>query len=173
MTTRNVTQKGIDLIKSFEGIVDGDKTTPNYDPYLDPVGIWTIGYGHALSEKGKFLIGKADEARAKAMFNGGITTKQADELLAVDLAGYCRDVQRLVTVQLTDNQFDALLSFAFNVGVSSLKESTLLKRLNSHDYAGAAQEFLKWDKATVKGRKVTLPGLTRRRKAESELFTLP
>jgi lysozyme len=81
----------------------------------------------------------------------------------------CRDVDSLVKVSLNDNQYAAIVSFAFNLGVGNLKQSTLLKKLNAGDFAGAANEFAKWNKA---GGKV-LAGLTRRRAAEAELFRRP
>ncbi|EDH9820259.1 TPA_asm: lysozyme, partial [Salmonella enterica subsp. enterica serovar Typhimurium] len=82
------------------------------------------------------------------------------------LVGYENDVSRLVKVKLTQGQFDALVSFAYNLGARTLSSSTLLRKLNSGDYAGAADEFLRWNKA---GGKV-LNGLTRRREAERALF---
>lgn len=170
MPLRSINQAGLDLIKSFEGIPDGDKTTPNFDPYLDPVGIWTIGYGHAITVGGKFLRGAADKQRAYALYPGGITLKQAEDLLNGELVNYGRDVLAAVKVELTDNQFAALVSFAFNAGVSALRSSTLLKKLNNGDYTGAAAEFAKWNKGTINGKKVELKGLTRRRAAEAALF---
>ena len=83
-----------------------------------------------------------------------------------DLLNTCRDVASLVKVTISDNQFAALVSFAFNVGSTALKNSSLLKKLNAKDYAGAANEFAKWNKG---GGKV-LAGLTRRREAERQLF---
>ncbi|EAA7932780.1 lysozyme, partial [Salmonella enterica subsp. enterica] len=87
-------------------------------------------------------------------------------LLKTGLVGYESDVSRLVKVRLTQGQFDALVSFAYNLGARTLSTSTLLRKLNAGDYAGAADEFLCWNKA---GGKV-LKGLTRRREAERALF---
>lgn len=140
-------EKGIALIKQFEGC----KLTA----YQDSVGIWTIGYGWTQPVDGKPI-------------RAGMTIKQetAERLLKTGLVSYESDVSRLVKVGLTQGQFDALVSFTYNLGARSLSTSTLLRKLNAGDYAGAADEFLRWNKA---GGKV-LNGLTRRREAERALF---
>lgn len=140
-------EKGIALIKQFEGC----KLTA----YQDSVGVWTIGYGWTQPVDGKPI-------------RAGMTIKQetAERLLKTGLVSYESDVSRLVKVGLTQWQFDALVSFTYNLGARSLSTSTLLRRLNAGDYAGAADEFLRWNKA---GGKV-LNGLTRRREAERALF---
>ncbi|MER1467028.1 lysozyme [Enterobacter hormaechei] len=139
--------KGIALIKQFEGC----KLTA----YQDSVGVWTIGYGWTQHVDGKPI-------------RAGMTIKQetAERLLKTGLVSYESDVSRLVKVGLTQGQFDALVSFTYNLGAGSLSTSTLLRKLNAGDYAGAADEFLHWNKA---GGKV-LNGLTRRREAERALF---
>ncbi|MBJ9259733.1 lysozyme [Citrobacter amalonaticus] len=139
--------KGIALIKEFEGC----KLTA----YQDSVGVWTIGYGWTQLVDGKPI-------------RAGMTIKQetAERLLKTGLVSYESDVSRLVKVGLTQGKFDALVSFTYNLGARSLSTSTLLRKLNSGDYAGAADEFLRWNKA---GGKV-LNGLTRRREAERALF---
>ncbi|EPK0224205.1 MULTISPECIES: lysozyme [Enterobacter] len=140
-------EKGIALIKQFEGC----KLTA----YRDSVGVWTIGYGWTQPVDGKPI-------------RAGMTIKQetAERLLKTGLVSYESDVSRLVKVGLTQGQFDALVSFTYNLGSRSLSTSTLLRKLNAGDYAGAADEFLRWNKA---GGKV-LNGLTRRREAERALF---
>lgn len=140
-------EKGISLIKQFEGC----KLTA----YQDSVGVWTIGYGWTQPVDGKPI-------------RAGMTIKQetAERLLRTGLVSYESDVSRLVKVGLTQGQFDALVSFTYNLGARSLSTSTLLRKLNAGDYAGAADEFLRWNKA---GGKV-LNGLTRRREAERALF---
>ena len=140
-------EKGIALIKQFEGC----KLTA----YQDSVGVWTIGYGWTKPVDGKPI-------------RAGMTIKQetAERLLKTGLVSYESDVSRLVKVGLTQGQFDALVSFTYNLGARSLSTSTLLRKLNAEDYAGAADEFLRWNKA---GGKV-LNGLTRRREAERALF---
>ncbi|HDT1481321.1 lysozyme [Enterobacter chengduensis] len=139
--------KGIALIKQFEGC----KLTA----YQDSVGVWTIGYGWTQPVDGKPI-------------RAGMTINQetAERLLKTGLVSYESDVSRLVKVGLTQGQFDALVSFTYNLGARSLSTSTLLRKLNAGDYAGAADEFLRWNKA---GGKV-LNGLTRRREAERDLF---
>lgn len=140
-------EKGIALIKQFEGC----KLTA----YQDSVGVWTIGYGWTQPVDGKPI-------------RAGMTIKQetAERLLKTGLVSYESDVFRLVKVGLTQGQFDALVSFTYNLGARSLSTSTLLRKLNAGDYAGAADEFLRWNKA---GGKV-LNGLARRREAERALF---
>ncbi|CAH3750667.1 Lysozyme RrrD [Enterobacter cloacae] len=140
-------EKGIALIKQFEGC----KLTA----YQDSVGVWTIGYGWTQPVEGKPI-------------RAGMTIKQetAERLLKTGLVSYESDVSRLVKVGLNQGQFDALVSFTYNLGARSLSTSTLLRKLNAGDYAGAADEFLRWNKA---GGKV-LNGLTRRREAERALF---
>lgn len=140
-------EKGIALIKQFEGC----KLTA----YQDSVGVWTIGYGWTQPVEGKPI-------------RAGMTIKQetAERLLKTGLVSYESDVSSLVKVGLTQGQFDALVSFTYNLGARSLSTSTLLRKINAGDYAGAADEFLRWNKA---GGKV-LNGLTRRREAERALF---
>lgn len=136
-------KNGLALTKQFEGC----KLTA----YQDSVGVWTIGYGHT----GTFAVqGKT------------ITQDFADRLLLADIAKFEAGVLKLVRAAINQNQFDALVDFSFNLGLGNLGSSTLLKKLNAGDVKGAAEEFLRWDKA---GGKV-LAGLTRRRKAERDLF---
>lgn len=141
-------QNGINLIKSFEDL--------KLESYKCPAGIWTIGYGHTANVKP----------------NQKISELQADTLLAIDLQRFENAVNNLVAVPLTQNQFDALVSFVFNVGIgdkikkTGFISSTLLTLLNSGDYNGAAEQFKRWNKS--KGK--VLNGLTHRRKAERELF---
>lgn len=138
-----ISQTGIDLIKSFEGC--------RLTAYKDAVGVWTIGYGSTGSHVHEGLK---------------ITQEQAEVLLKQDLKRFIDGVNACVKVPITQNMFDALVSFSFNLGVGSLKTSTLLSKLNKKDYKGASVEFVRWNKA---GGKV-LAGLTRRRNAEKNLF---
>jgi lysozyme len=118
--------------------------------YQDSKGIWTIGYGHT-----------------KGVSRGMTCTRQQAEAWLVQdisLAEYA--VNRLVKIQLNQNEFDALVDFVFNVGGHNLEVSTLLKRVNAGDIAGAAAEFPKWDHCGG----IELAGLLRRRLAEEELF---
>lgn len=144
---KSVSQNGLDLIKHFEGLY--------LTAYRDPVGIWTIGYGHTGI---KHNDGTVKSGRK-------ITPQEANDLLAFDLnTKYLPEVLKLVKVNINQNQLDALVSFNFNTG--ALGSSTLLKKLNQSDYSGAAEEFLKWVNAG--GKKFA--GLVRRRNAERELF---
>lgn len=135
-------EKGLELIKHFEGLRLG--------AYQCSADVWTIGYGHTAGVKP----------------GDAITTEQADAFLRQDVADSERAVSRFVSVPLTQNQFDALVSFTFNLGSGSLRNSTLLKKLNAGDYSGAAEQLLRWVNAG--GKK--LPGLVRRREAEKTLF---
>lgn len=138
---------GINLIKGFEGL--------RLKAYDDGVGVWTIGYGTIRYLNG-VRVKKGDTC----------TDAQAEQYLRNDLVTFENAINRLVKVSLTQNQFDALASFTYNLGEANLSSSTLLKKLNSKDYKGAAAEFLKWNKA---GGKV-LGGLIKRRQAEMKLF---
>ena len=138
-------EKAKRLIKEFEGL--------RLTAYLCPAGVWTIGYGHTKGVKRGMKIDQA----------------QADRLLDIDLIDVARSIRQLVKVNINDNQAQALVSFIFNVGARAFSNSTLLRKLNNKDYAGASSEFDKW--VYAKGKK--LPGLIRRRKAEKELFNEP
>jgi len=144
----NVNKEGIDLIKSFEGCV--------LNAYLDSVKVPTIGWGATFYQNGsKVKIGQT------------ITSKQADDLFMYHLDLFTNKVKSLIKTNLNDNQFSAVVSFAFNLGLGNLQSSTLLKKLNINpNDISIKQEFLKWNKA---GGKV-LKGLTRRRTAEANLY---
>lgn len=137
-----VSDKAIELIKDFESL--------QLKAYLCPANVWTIGYGHTRGVK------PDDE----------ISIYQAERYLRADLVQIERDINQLVRVPLTQGQYDALVSFVFNCGTRAFSTSTLLKKLNSRDYEGAANEFERWKFA--KGR--ALPGLERRRRLEKRLF---
>lgn len=141
----NISQTGIKLIQSFEGCV--------LHAYKDAVGVPTIGWGHT----------------GGVTLDQKITQAQADTLLIKDLQKFEDGVDKAVTREINQNQFDALVSFSYNCGLGNLGKSTLLKKVNAGDFVGAAKEFAKWNKA---GGEV-LAGLTKRRKAEAELFAKP
>ena len=170
MPLPDVPLAAVELIKSFEGIPDGDPSTVNIDAYLCPAGVWTIGWGHALVDRGAQLKGAANRPRARALYPGGITRAQAQLLLQADLIPRCASVLSLVKAPLDDGALGALVAFVFNVGSANFAASTLLRRLNAGDSAGAADQFLAWDKARVDGVLKALAGLTRRRKAERAMF---
>jgi len=123
--------------------------------YQDVKGVWTIGYGHT-SAAGKPFVQKGLK----------ITAAQAEEMLARDLGQYERGVEEAVKVQLNDNQFAALVSFTYNVGVAAFKRSTLCKKLNKGNYDSVAVELMKWTRAGNK----QLKGLKNRRAAEAGLW---
>lgn len=134
--------KDTSLIRRFEGL--------ELHAYRDPVGVLTIGYGHTTNVRPGQVI----------------TESEAEELLRYDLSWVEDAINKSVTVDLNQNQFDALASWVYNLGETNLRNSTMLKKLNAGDYEGAADEMLRWNKA---GGKV-LRGLVRRRKAERDLF---
>jgi lysozyme len=138
-------EKGLALIKEFEGF--------RALAYLCPAGVWTIGWGHTR--------GVTEHDR--------VTEEMATDMLIEDLAWSEAAVKQYVTVPLNQNQFDALVSFTFNLGQGALAQSTLLRLLNSGEYTAAALQFGRWVKAGTQ----TLPGLVRRREAERALFEEP
>lgn len=142
-------QNCIALIKRFEGLMTKS--------YICPSGKVTIGYGHTQGVKEGDVI----------------TLEGAEKLLKQDVSYFegalDRELQRY-NIEVNQNQFDALVSFAFNLGVNALLKSNLWHKLRAGSYTSAADEFLKWNKGRVNGQLVELKGLTRRRQAERELF---
>lgn len=143
--SRTTSADGIALIKQFEGCRLTAYKAVSTEKY------YTIGYGHYGSDVTKSMT---------------ITQAQAEALLKEDLKIYEKAVNDLVKVDITQNMFDALVSFTYNCGSGALKTSTLLKKLNSKDYLGAAEEFLKWNKSGG----TVLSGLINRREKEKALF---
>lgn len=143
---RQITQEGLRLIKRFEG----------FEPeiYLDAAGLPTIGYGH--------LIRKGEHK----MFENGISEAAGEALLIKDVLVAERAVLRLIDVPLTDGQFDALVSFTFNLGGGALQRSTLRRKVNREEHNEVPREFLRW--VWAGGRK--LQGLVRRRDAERRVY---
>jgi len=155
-----ISEAGIQLIKSFEGC--------HNQPYKCPATLWTIGYGRVLYPDQARL--KTDERASyplRSEHNRLWNADEIDALLEADLQRFSDGVLRLCPAA-ADNQchLDAMVSFAFNVGLGNLQSSTLRMKYNRADYDGAADEFLKWTKA---GGKV-LNGLVRRREAERAMF---
>ena len=142
---------GLQLIRKYEGY----KSTP----YRCPAGLYTVGYGHVIGNG----LQLPDE------WNRTLSLGEINELLRTDLARFERGVLRYCPVYLTQSQFDALVSFSFNLGLGVLQRSTLRQKILRKDEEGAAKEILRYDK--VGGR--PLKGLTRRRQAEYRLFTAP
>lgn len=163
---RNLSQ-AVELIKSFEGIPDGDPTTVTLDPYLCPAGYWTIGWGHVvLDPRGKQIKGAENKALARSVYPGGITKTEAEVLLTDDVRRFSAGVEQLLKVTISDVKFCALVSFAFNVGVGALERSTLLRLVNEGAFDLVPAQFLRWTKAGGK----ELAGLKRRRNREIELW---
>ncbi|MDD2465639.1 MAG: lysozyme [Desulfobulbus sp.] len=163
---RDLTQ-AVELIKSFEGILDGNPRTVNLDPYLCPAGYWTIGWGHVvLDPRGKQIKGAENKKQAFAIYPTGLPLAEAEVLLADDIRRFSAGVEKLLQVEISDARFCALLSFAYNVGIGALARSTLLRVINEGNPHKAPDQFLRWTKS---GGKV-LAGLKRRREAEVNLW---
>lgn len=144
-----ISNKGLELIKEFEGL--------SLTPYLCDANRATIGYGNTYYSNGRKVTLEDDP----------ITEEEATKLLeyVVD-KDFSKAINKFVKVELNQNQFDALVSFCYNIGRGAFETSTLLRKLNRSDYTGASNEFERWNKA---GGEV-LEGLTRRRLKEKELF---
>lgn len=179
--TRKLNGNGLLLIKSFEGC--------KLEAYPDPASPlaaelrkvqnarkagwetlsgdpWTIGWGST----GIDTFNLTPDGKPKPIGPGTIWTQaQADERKSKDLEKFCADVSKLLKVEVNDNQFAALISFAYNAGTGNLKSSTLLRLVNQGKFLDASNEFLKWTKAQGK----ELPGLVKRREAERRLFLTP
>lgn len=138
----NISEEGLSLIKKFEGL--------ELEAYQCAAGVWTLGYGHTAGVQEGDVWSEA----------------QANEQLKIDMHVYADHINNQVTCPLSQNQFDALVSWVFNLGPTNLRNSTLLKVLNSGDYEGVPAQIKRWNKA---GGKV-LEGLIRRREAEALLF---
>lgn len=141
-------EAGLDIIKRYEGF--------RSEPYLCPAGVPTIGYGSTWDADGNPVT----------MQHPPITEDEAEALLARELKSVERAIAKLITVELTQSQFDALASFTYNLGSGNLQASTLRAKVNRGDFEGAANEFSKWRKAGG----VVLAGLVRRREEERKLF---
>lgn len=155
-----ISDKAKEMIKHHEGVRN--------KPYLCPAKLWTVGVGHVLyPEQGKLKIEDRGTIWLHPEDNRVWTTEQIDALLGFDLARFERGVARYCPDSVNhQGHFDALVSFAFNVGLGSLQKSGLRMKYNRGEYAAAAEEFLKWAKA---GGKV-LKGLLNRRIDERALF---
>ena len=141
--------KGVELIKHFEGY--------SRKPYICPAGYLTIGYGHVIKKEDAYK------------YIAGIGDTEAEALLRIDLMKAEDGVKRQISVALNQNQFDALVSFVFNLGEGRLKASTLRRMLNRGEYEAAANQFSRW--VFADGKK--LAGLIKRRDAEADLFLEP
>jgi lysozyme len=145
-----MTDEGLALIKRFEGF--------RSRAYRDPVGVWTIGYGHTAMAGPPSVSEGLEVSRA-----------EADAILRRDVEQFARDVAASLRVALAPARFSALVSFAYNVGIGNFRASSVLKAVNAGDFAAVARRLQLWTKA---GGRV-LPGLIKRRAAEAELFLSP
>lgn len=145
-------KNGLNLIKGFEGLF--------LDSYKCPAGLWTIGYGSILWPDGKPV-----EPNQK------VTVEQAEKMLNHEVVKKTKALESVLPAGLNQNQVDSLVSFAYNLGVGALKSSTLLKKVKANPNDPTIRdEFMKWNKAKVRGKLTELNGLTRRRKAEADLY---
>jgi lysozyme len=153
-------EAGIQLIKSFEGC--------HNTPYRCPAALWTIGYGHVLyPDQARLKTPERALYGIKDEHNRTFEYDEIDSILEKDLERFEAGVLRLCPASVdSQSQFDAIVSFSFNVGLGNLQSSTLRMQYNRGDIEGAADEFLKWTKASGK----VLKGLVRRREAERALF---
>lgn len=147
--------RGEEFIVEFEGF--------RSELYLDQAGHCTIGVGHLVH------LGACNDSD-KAKFRGGISRAKAIEFMRHDARSKIDAVSSNVTVPLSQEQFDALVSFTFNVGEGAFEDSTLLKKLNEGDHAAVPTQLARWNKVTINGKKVASKGLTRRRGREARLF---
>lgn len=154
-----VSDKLIEMIKHDEGV----KTRP----YQCPALLWTVGVGHVIDPNHiKVPLAQRKDLPIPEGWDRTLSMDEVDNILKQDLARFEAGVMRLCPKGKSQGQFDALVSFSFNVGLGNLQNSTLRMKHNREDYEGAAQEFLKWNKA---GGKV-LKGLDKRRKGEKALY---
>lgn len=152
MSSYEISDTGLDLIKAWEGIEDGDPTTVPLDPYDDPRGLPTIGWGHLIKEGEDFT--------------GGISLEQAEELLQQDVRWAEKAVLAGLEDVLLQRQFDALVSFTFNVGRQAWYSSTLREVINKDEFNFVPCEMCRW----VWSGGETYKGLARRRLAEATMF---
>ncbi len=167
-----ISSEGIEHIKAFEGILDGDPSTVNLDPYICPAGYVTIGWGHVVLHDGKMLKGRQGLAIAKQLIPNGITMEEATDLLADDLIKFEDYVFQYIDVELTQSQFDAIVALIFNIGPGNFATSTVRRQTNAGNFNAAAEAFMMWTKAKNPntGALEVLSGLVRRRKAERAMF---
>ena len=154
-----VSDKAIQMIKHHEGV--------RQKPYRCPAKLWTVGVGHVLyPRQGALKMEERDSVPLEERDNRTFSMEEVDGILRDDLNRFERGVERYCPVKLTQGQFDALVSFSFNVGLGTLQRSTLRQKILRGDMEGAAEEFLKY---TIGGGKV-LKGLVNRRTDERAMF---
>lgn len=159
------------IIKKWEGILDGDPRTVNLDPYICPAGYWTIGWGHVvLGPNGAMLRGRGNKALAYSMYPHGISIPEAEMLLRADLIKYENGVRPVCTPATTPAQFGAMVALTLNIGIGAFQKSSVARFHRQGQHLLAANAFLPWNKATVDGKRVVLPGLSNRRAEERALY---
>lgn len=151
-----ISDTGLSIIKRFEGLHSLSEDGATVKAYKCPAGKYTIGWGHV------------DKVKASST----ATVAECEDFLRQDLREVHTTIDRYVSVPLTQNQYDALASFVFNLGAGNFLKSTLLKKLNSGRYDEVPEQIMRWNKARVAGELMPLKGLTRRRAAEAALFSM-
>ena len=162
----NVSDECLAMIKHHEGV--------RFKPYRCPAQLWTVGVGHVLyPEQAKLPVWREGAKEGSRMawalrheHQRAFSKDEVDSILSNDLRHFERGVLRLCPVDLTQGQFDALVSFAFNAGLGNLQRSQLRMKTNRGDKAGAAKQFMKW----TRGGGRVLPGLVKRRRDEAALY---
>ena len=191
-----LSENGLKLIQAWEGIVDGDPSTVNYEPYICPAGVYTVGWGHALTTPNGQLIKvsvfgslKARELARQAMQREfgrqAITLDQCRDVLRSDVARFEKAVDKMLTNGATQAQFDALVSFAFNCGEANLRSSSILRLHNAGVRACKIDRMALYAASVNKAHPTTIPvafvrwsnsngkwtlGLFRRRMSEAMIY---
>jgi GH24 family phage-related lysozyme (muramidase) len=155
----NPTNECFKLIKKWEGL-HRKRNDGLIEAYVDPVGIWTIGFGSIRHWDLDRPILPTDV----------ITEVTAERWLKLEVEQVAEDVDRLIKVSLTQGMFDALVSLVYNIGIGAFGESTILRKINARDYEGAAREFDRWVHGTDNGVRKVFPGLVNRRNEEEAMF---
>lgn len=154
-----ISEAGVNMIADFEKFVSA--------PYLDAVGVWTIGYGNTYYPNGR-KVKQSDKPLTLAE-----ATKLKMDIINRDFAAAVNLIlaDEITKGKIAQHQFDALVSLAYNIGVSAIQGSSVIRNIKAGKMTAAADSFLLWNKGTVNGRRVVLKGLTRRREAERKMFS--
>lgn len=154
-----ISKQALDMIKHHEGV--------KLKPYRCPARLWTVGVGHVIvPDHAKTPFDERLNLKLPKEWNRQLTMEEVDAILQTDLKRFEAGVRKLCPSNLSQSRLDALVSFSFNVGLGNLQRSSIRMRHNRGDFAGAADEFMKWTKAAGK----VLPGLVKRRTDERNLY---
>ena len=154
-----ISKQALDMIKHHEGV--------KLKPYRCPARLWTVGVGHVIvPDHAKTPFDERLNLKLPKEWNRQLTMEEVDAILQNDLKRFEAGVRKLCPSNLSQSRLDALVSFSFNVGLGNLQRSSIRMRHNRGDFAGAADEFMKWTKAAGK----VLPGLVKRRTDERNLY---